>query len=80
MASIEQIQDFNRFVEQLPDAEREHLSMDEIYDRWRQLAFADEDVAAVRKSLDDFEAGERGEPAEDVLAEFRAKRAAGKKP
>lgn len=74
MATIEQIQDFSRFVAQLPAAEREGLSMDVLYDHWRAEAYRQVDVEAIRESLADYEAGQRGTPAREFLADARASR------
>lgn len=53
------------------------LSMDDLYDQWRALhptpAELAESVAAVRAALQDYENGDRGRPAEEVLREIRAK-------
>jgi hypothetical protein len=72
MATIEQIQDLNHFIQTLPASERNRLSMDEIYLRWREQAFRFEDRLAVKASLRDFENGERGRPVTDFLDEFDA--------
>ncbi len=72
MATAEQIQDLSRFIDTLPEQDRQALSMDEIYDRWRSLAIRHEDLLAVKASLWDFDQGERGRPLEDFLAEFDA--------
>jgi hypothetical protein len=66
MATIEQIRDFSRFAEQLPAEEREGLSMDELYNRWRAEVLQQEDVEAIRESLEDYERGERGRPAAEI--------------
>lgn len=72
MATIEQIDDLSRFIQSLPAGERDALSIDEIYERWREQAFKHEDLLAVKASLRDYENGERGRPVEDFLADFDA--------
>jgi L-alanine-DL-glutamate epimerase-like enolase superfamily enzyme len=56
------------------------LSPEEVLDEWRELhpdGFDAVDsaaaVSAVRQALADMEAGDRGTPAQDVLAEIRAR-------
>jgi hypothetical protein len=72
MATIEQIQDFSHFIQTLPEGERDTLSMDEIYERWREHAFRHDDLLAVKAFLRDFENGERGRPVTEFLEEFDA--------
>jgi hypothetical protein len=72
MATIDQIQDLSHFIQTLPEVDRETLSMDEIYERWREQAFRLDDLLAVKASLRDFENGERGRPLTEFLAEFDA--------
>lgn len=72
MATIEQIDDLYRFAIELPPAERDALTVDEIYGRWRSLH--EEDVKAIQIALDSYNRGERGRPVEKFLAEFRAER------
>ena len=72
MATIEQIQDLSHFIQRLPQRERDALSMDDIYQRWREQAFREEDLLAVKASLRDFENGERGRPVTEFLEQFDA--------
>ncbi len=74
MATIDQLQDFNRFVQLLPQSDLANLSVDEIYERWREQAFRQEDLAAIKASLRDFENGECGRPITKFLGEFNAER------
>ena len=78
MTTIEQIDEFTRFAKQLVEKEGNELPLDAIFDRWHEEAFRDEDVLRIQASVNDYDNGERGQVAEDVLAEFRAERAAGK--
>ncbi len=78
MATIDQIEDFSRFAKQLSEKEGKELPLDVIFDRWHEEAFRDEDLLMIQASVRDYENGERGQPAEEVLAEFRAERTAGK--
>ncbi len=78
MATIDQIEEFSRFAKQLSEKEGKELPLDVIFDRWHEEAFQDEDLLRIQASVRDYENGERGQPAEEVLTEFRAERAAGK--
>jgi len=70
MASIhEKIDDFTTFAKSQVSKE-ENVSIDTLYDRWRELAFREEDALAVLASLRDLENGERGQPVEEFLADF----------
>ena len=62
MATIEQSEDFTRFVRELPDDKRSRSSIDELYDQWREQSRADEDLLAVQESLDDFKQDPNGGP------------------
>ena len=65
----EEIEDFTSFA-------KEHLSegnvssLDELYDRWRELHPATEDELAVQASLRDMEEGETGRPFAEFAADF----------
>jgi hypothetical protein len=72
MATIEQIDDLNHFIETLPQSERDSLSMDEIYERWREQAFKHDDLLAIKASVRDYESGERGRPVDEFLADIDA--------
>ncbi len=77
MTTNEQIDQFAAFAKQLCQSDDgAALSLDEIYDRWRQEALGEEDLLAIQASLRDYEQGERGQPAAEVFAEIRAKRSA----
>ncbi|MEQ8211818.1 MAG: hypothetical protein RH917_18620 [Lacipirellulaceae bacterium] len=77
MSTIEQISDFTKFAMTVAEQEGSDISLDVIYDRWREEAYRDEDARAILAAARDYENGERGELVEDVLAELRAERAAG---
>jgi hypothetical protein len=74
MATVEQLQDLSHYIETLPQSERELLSVDEIYARWREQAFRDEDFQAVKEAVDSFKNGNRGRPFNEFIAEIKAKR------
>ena len=78
MATIEPIDEFTRFAKQLVEKEGTELPLDAIFDRWQEEAFRDEDLLRIQASVNDYDKGERGQPANEVLAEFRAERGAGK--
>jgi len=74
MATTAQLQDLSRFIATLPSGERNALSIDEIYERWREQAFRQDDLLAIQASVRDFENGERGRPIEEFLADFDKER------
>lgn len=76
MATIDQFDDLYRFAKAIPPQEFTKLSVDEIYDRWREDKVFDEDTHAIQEALDSYDRGERGRPVEEFLADFRQKRAA----
>lgn len=80
MATSEQINDFTAFAKTLSRQEGgESLSINDIYERWWEQQHADEDLAAIQEAATAYENGERGRPAEEVLADFRRERSVGKK-
>ncbi|TWT88629.1 hypothetical protein Mal64_21150 [Pseudobythopirellula maris] len=72
----EQIEEFSRFVKQVPERERACLSLDELYQRWREESIAREDLAAIQQAVTDFENGDRGQPADQAMAKLRSDLAA----
>ncbi len=78
MGTIEQIDEFTRFAKLLIEKEGAGIQLDAIFDRWHEEAFRDEDLIRIQASVDDYKAGEQGQPAKEVLDEFRKERAAGK--
>ena len=73
MTTIEQLNDFSRFAKQVVEQEGKELPLDVIFDRWHREAFAAEDLQRIQASVSDFESGERGRPADEVLSEFKTK-------
>ncbi|MEM9185418.1 MAG: hypothetical protein AAGB00_02855 [Planctomycetota bacterium] len=73
MSTADQIDDFAAFAHQAVAAGHEQLSIDELYDRWREQRTRDEDLAAIKAALASYDAGERSRPADEVIAELRAK-------
>lgn len=78
MTATQQIESFTAFAKAITEQEGENISLDEIYDRWREQHHRDDDLAAIQQAHSDYENGDRGRPAEDVLADFRRERTAGK--
>ncbi len=76
MATLDHLNDFSAFAAGRLNGHAEP-SIDELYEEWRAKAFADIDGRAVMASVRDLEAGERGQPLDEFLAEFDAKRASG---
>lgn len=70
MATLEQFADLANFAANLPEAERTALSVDEIYDRWRAERDFHVEVEALREALEDYQRGERGRPADEVIADL----------
>jgi len=65
----EELQSFNQFVhEHLQSGEH---SIDELFDEWRSINPADEDVRAIAASLRDLDNGVQGEELEDFINNFR---------
>lgn len=61
MASIQQeLESFTQFARQKIQAGGPDVSMDELYDQWREAHFASEDAAAILASIRDMEQGEKG--------------------
>ena len=77
MSIIDQIEDFSAFAKTRIQGNQD-VSIDELYGQWRDQAFASVDAHAVAASIRDIEQGERGEPLEEFLADFDAKRSTDK--
>lgn len=75
MTTYEQLADFSRFTRNVIETEDSSLPLAAIFDRWQSEISRQDDLARIRASVNDFENGERGEPAEQVIAQFRAERA-----
>lgn len=78
MATIEQIQVFTAFAVQLSAQEGEGISLDEIYDRWREKTLRPTDASAVQASLRDMDQGETGRPFDEFAEEFRSRNNVGR--
>lgn len=76
MATLAQIHELNDFMVALPEAERESLSIDALYKRWREQKTRAADVQAIKEALDDLNRGVVGRPVDEFLAEFDEQRAA----
>jgi len=72
MATIEQIQVFTAFAVQLSAQEGESISLDDIYDRWREKTLRSADALSVQASLRDMDQGETGRPFDQFAKEFRS--------
>jgi len=64
----EKIEDFTRFAK---SHSSEDVTIDELYDRWRERTFQETDALAVEASLRDMEQGETGRPFDEFAGEFR---------
>jgi hypothetical protein len=69
--TIKEINDFARFARAHLEASDESLSIDELFDRWREQCPSVEDTLAVRASIRDMENGESGRPLDEFSDEFR---------
>ena len=76
MATIEeQLASFQRFVAEQLAAGTEKSTIDELYDQWRVEnptdSELDENVAAVKASLQDLHNGDRGMPHDEHMRDLR---------
>jgi hypothetical protein len=78
------LREFHRFVGEKIDSGGSDVSPEEALDEWRISNPAPdelpESLAAIRAALADMRAGDRGRPADDVLAELRHRLAESSKP
>ncbi len=75
MAITEQLAQFNAFATKLAEQEGDDLTIEQVYDRWWENQHRDGEAAAIHEAHEAYETGDRGEPAEQVIAEFRTERA-----
>jgi predicted NAD-dependent protein-ADP-ribosyltransferase YbiA (DUF1768 family) len=73
MSTSELVNDFSKFAAVRLSGTTQP-SIDELYEEWRASTFQDIDAAAVMASVRDLEAGERGRPVSEFLAEFDRER------
>lgn len=66
----QEIESFTTFA-QAKIAQGTNVSIDELYDQWREGHPSTEDELAIRASLRDLANGETGRPFEEFAAEFR---------
>jgi len=64
----DKIEDFTRFAK---SHSSEDVTIDELYDRWRERTFQETDALAVEASLRDMQQGETGRPFGEFAEEFR---------
>lgn len=65
----QQIEDFTTFAKQLAEEHGEHLTLDQAFEMWRQVDQAEVDL--LRERLASYDAGEKGLPVDEVIAEVR---------
>jgi len=71
MASIQQeLESFTQFAQQRILAGGNALSMDDLYDQWRERHSASEDAAAILASVADMEKGETGRDFSNFAEDF----------
>jgi len=75
MQTRHDLQEFHAFLGKTIAKGRADLTPEEALDEWRILNPATEElaasVAAVRRAIAEMRAGDRGRPADDVIAEIR---------
>lgn len=71
---MDQLHDFSAFAASRLSGSQEP-TIDQLYEEWRSKVFREIDGRAVMASVRDLEAGERGQPLSEFLAEFDAERA-----
>ena len=77
MTTLEhEINDFTQFAR---GHSSENVTLDELYDRWRDQINRDVDSLAIEASLRDMDAGETGRPFDEFADEFRKRNNLGEK-
>ena len=71
MATTELIESFTRFAKEKVDREGNDLSIDDLFDEWRNQHPPADNLLAIKASLRDMENGEAGRPFDDFAKEFR---------
>ncbi len=69
MAITEQIADFTAFARLLVQQEGDNISLDDVYQQWKEID--PDEVAILQNRLDSYDAGERGQLANESMAELR---------
>jgi hypothetical protein len=71
-----ELRSFGAYIAELIESGKEVVSPEDALARWRMQNLSpeefDEEVAAIREALDDMEAGDKGRPMEEFLAEVDA--------
>lgn len=70
-----ELHDFHRFIGTMLKNGSAHLSPEDALEQWREqhpegIEFED-DTEAIQEAIDDMLAGDKGQPAEEFLAELR---------
>jgi hypothetical protein len=78
MNAIAQLDEFTAFAHAFAAKQRTVLTLEQVYDEWWQQKHRDEDLAAIRLAVTDYENGGRGRPAVDVLTDARNRLASSK--
>lgn len=74
MTISEQLDQFNAFAHRLVQQMGNELTIDEVYDKWWSDHHQSEDLAAIHEAHAEYEQGERGRLAKEVLTDWRSKR------
>ncbi len=71
MAIAEQLEEFAAFAKQLEQLRGEEISLDEAIKQWQEIDH--NELTILKERYASYQAGERGRPAEEVMAELRSK-------
>lgn len=71
MAILEQLEAFADFAKRLEEQRGAEVTLDEAMREWQCIDH--EEVAILQERIASYEAGERGRPADEVMAELRTK-------
>jgi hypothetical protein len=74
--AIDELTAFHAFLTEKLKNGSPHPSPEQALDEWRETnpeEIDEEEVKAIQEAIDDMEAGDHGRPADEVMAELRAK-------
>jgi hypothetical protein len=74
---VDELTAFQAFLTERLQTSGPKPSPEEAVDEWRELhpdpEMDEEEVAAIQEAIDDMNAGDKGRPADEVMAELRSK-------
>jgi hypothetical protein len=75
MATIQQdIESFHQFASKVIRRGERTVTIDDLYEQWRIDRFGEDDLKAIKASLNDLEAGQKGLPLEEFKKDFDRRR------